>query len=100
MTDDTSPSSLSEPTTEALTLLAQQAQHALMGLALTGLRKEGQAAALAALDKIDSGQAELQGELRQHAGGLELVVWFASHGARHRLVYLRLTDPPAPRATH
>ena len=101
MTEDTTPqSTLSEPTNEAVILLAQQLQAALMGLATTALCQEGKAAALAALDKIDAGQAELHGELRQHAGGLELAVWFASHGARQRLVHLRLTDPPMAGAAH
>jgi hypothetical protein len=100
MTESTTPDKLTRPSTEGLTLLAQQLQTALMGLATVALCQEGKAAALACLDKLDDGLAEIQLEARQHAGGFELVAWYASHGSRRRLVALRLSDPPPATATH
>ena len=100
MKTESTPDKPTQASTEALPLLAQQLQTALMGVATLALLQEGKAAALACLDKLDDGLAEIQLEARQHAGGLEVLCWYASHGSRRRLVALRLSDPPPATATH
>lgn len=102
MTDDhtPTPSTLSEPTDPALQLLAEQLQAAMMGLAVAGLYQDGQGAALAAIDHIAAGKAELQCEARRAASGFELVIWYASHGQRQRVTHLKLRDMPAPQSSH
>lgn len=101
MTDDNVPeSTLSAPSNATLTLLAQQLQSAMLGLALPGLYKDGRDAALATMDKIGAGRAELQCEAKRNATGFELVIWFASHGQRQRVTHLKLLDQPATGAAH
>ena len=101
MTTESTPlpqSSITDPTRDALALLGMQLQAAMMGLATAGLAQDGSGAALVALDQIDAGKAELQLEAKRHATGFELVIWYASNGARQRLTSLRLHDQAAPPA--
>jgi len=70
----------------------QSARYALWGLALKALMREGQAAAQTYIDKLASGDAELQFELRLTADESEVHGHYCSHGARVRIVTLKMAD--------
>jgi len=72
--------------------LIQTARVGLWGLGLKALMKEGKAPALTCLDKLASGDAEMQFEVKMTGSTVELQCHYSSHGARLLIVALKLGD--------